>query len=75
MRRPPVSEVLRDGENGFLTPFDDSVALARQANRLLEHKGRSRVRQAARHTVLQRLSAQACLPRQVDLVRSMLLGD
>ncbi len=47
----PVEEVIRDGENGFLTDFFDHQALAARAVELLNGDGAPEVRARARATV------------------------
>jgi glycosyltransferase involved in cell wall biosynthesis len=66
---PPVVEVLREGENGFLVDFFAPAAIAERAAALLdERRGLDRIRANARQTVLDRYSLARCLPRQLRLV-------
>jgi len=70
---PPVQEVVRDGENGFLVDLFDSDAIAERIRDIVSNNASlSDVRQKARETVLQNYDANNLLPchRQmlVDLV-------
>lgn len=66
----PLREVVRDGENGFLTDFFDPQALARKAAQVLEQRADlAAVRSAARETVVQGYDLQRhCLPGWVRFV-------
>lgn len=71
---PPVREVIEHGRNGFLVPFFDQQALARQ---VIDVLGRPRsdfaaLGAAARSTVVQRFDRnEVCLPRMIALVESL----
>lgn len=67
---PPVMEVIRDRENGFLADFFDSSALARKAADLLAaRRDLVPIREAARATILGKYDLNAlCLPRMIDFV-------
>lgn len=69
----PLREVVRDGENGFLTDFFDAQALARKAAEVLERRADlAALRSAARETVVQGYDLQRkCLPGWVRFI----LGD
>lgn len=69
----PLREVIREGENGWLTDFFDAPALARKAADLLERRAAlGAVRAAARETVVARYDLHShCLPRWTRFV----LGD
>ncbi len=71
----PVREVVSHGRNGLLVDFFSPVALADATCAALAdpaaHRG---LREAARRTVLERYSLDACLPRQVALVEMMAAG-
>jgi glycosyltransferase involved in cell wall biosynthesis len=60
----PLREVVRDGENGFLTDFFDPQALARKAAEVLERRAELHALRAnARETVVQRFDLRRhCLP-------------
>ncbi|HYE40969.1 MAG TPA: glycosyltransferase family 4 protein [Ramlibacter sp.] len=66
----PLREVIRDGENGFLTDFFDAQALARKAAEVLERRAElAHVRAAARELVVAGYDLQAhCLPGWVRFV-------
>lgn len=65
-----VTEVIRDGENGLLTPFLDPKALAERVADVLSRPAHYRhLREAARQTVIERYDlATQCLPQQLALV-------
>ena len=66
---PPVEEVIRDGENGWLTDFFDAPALAARAADLLAARGdHDALRAAARQTVLDRFDLARCLPANIALI-------
>lgn len=73
----PVQEVIRDGENGFLTDFFDHHALARRiADVLAARENLEPVRRAARRTVLERYDKKRiCLPAHIRMVERVLAGD
>lgn len=69
---PPVSEVIRDGENGRLVGFFDVEGWSRELIRALAEPGRDDpLRRAARETVVARYDLKrVCLPAQIELVES-----
>jgi glycosyltransferase involved in cell wall biosynthesis len=73
-RTPPVEEVIRDGENGYLVDFFDSEALAARVGDILLHRERhDGVRAAARKTVVDRFDlASVCLPAYLALLRRLI---
>lgn len=73
-RTPPVEEVIRDGENGYLVDFFDTDALVDAVGAALSRPDRdARVRAAARQTVLDRYDlATVCLPAYLALLRRLL---
>jgi glycosyltransferase involved in cell wall biosynthesis len=73
-RTPPVEEVVRDGENGYLVDFFDISALADRVGELLTHRERhERLRMAARQTVVDRYDlAGVCLPAYLALLRRLI---
>jgi glycosyltransferase involved in cell wall biosynthesis len=74
-RTPPVEEVIRDGENGLLTDFFSTEALAARIDHALSHD-HSHLRQAARKTVVERFDLnRVCLPAQLELVARLLQGQ
>ncbi|MCR5564022.1 MAG: glycosyltransferase [Desulfovibrio sp.] len=67
----PVREVIRDGENGFLTDFRQPAQLARRIVACLERQGEMEaVRVRARRTILDRYDLKKLLPLQKELVRA-----
>lgn len=66
---PPVRELIRDGENGLLTDFFDSEALAAKVDEVLRARARfEAMRRAARATVVEHYSIGRCLPRWMELI-------
>jgi glycosyltransferase involved in cell wall biosynthesis len=65
---PPVQEVIRDGENGLLTPFFDAAALADRVVEACAAPAAFRgMREAARRTVVETYDlASVCLPAQLE---------
>ncbi|MDY6982312.1 MAG: glycosyltransferase family 4 protein [Pseudomonadota bacterium] len=68
----PVQEVLRDGENGFLTDFFDTAALADKASDLLARRDAlAPIRAAARATIVSRYDLRSqCLPQMLDFLKA-----
>ena len=69
----PVTEIVRDGENGVLVDFFDVPGLAETVIKVLENpESYTGIRKAARQTIVQNYDLKTvCLPAQVELVRSM----
>lgn len=68
----PVREVIRDGENGLLTDFFDSAALARRVAEVLDDPGAfAPLGVAARRTVQDRYDLPRCLAQNVALLHRM----
>lgn len=67
----PVREVLKHGENGWLTDFFDPASLVETVAMALESPHRARIRGAARGTILGRYDLQTCLPQQLELIEQM----
>ena len=70
---PPVEEVIKDGDNGYLVPFPDPQALALRIVEVLgDPHPQSAVRTAARETVIARYElATVALPAYLDLLRKL----
>lgn len=69
----PVTEVIRDGTNGRLFPFHDADAMVRTLCEALDDpEAASRMREAARATVIERYDIEDCLRTQVELVRRLI---
>lgn len=71
---PPVTEVIRDGENGLLFPFFDTDALSRRViEALAEPKRFRQVRERARADIVERYDLRTrCLPRQLALIEELM---
>jgi glycosyltransferase involved in cell wall biosynthesis len=69
-RTAPVEEVIRDGENGWLTDFFDHQALAEKLAAAIEQRDDLvPVRAAARRTIVEHFDLRRhCLPRQLALL-------
>ena len=68
-RTAPVEEVIRDGENGLLTDFFDTKALAAKVAETLERRESfDDLRAAARQTILDRFELRDCMARQRALI-------
>jgi glycosyltransferase involved in cell wall biosynthesis len=71
-RTPPVEEVLRGGENGFLVDFFSPEAIASTVDSALSHPDAEAVRQRARQTVVERFDLRrVCLPAQLEMVKAL----
>lgn len=69
---PPVREVIRHGETGLLTPFQDPEALARVViDTLARGAETGPLRDAARRTVIEHYNRPTCLDRQLALFQQM----
>jgi glycosyltransferase involved in cell wall biosynthesis len=69
---PPVREVIRDGVNGFLAPFDDPALLAQRIGDALQHAPLTvPLRRAARETVRAGYERERCLDRQLGWIRRL----
>jgi glycosyltransferase involved in cell wall biosynthesis len=71
---PPVTEVIRDGENGLLFPFFDTDALSRRViEALAEPKRFRQVRERGRADIVERYDLRTrCLPRQLALIKELM---
>lgn len=67
-RTAPVAEVLRHGENGLFTDFFDHGRVATDIEAALEHPDRSRLKKAARETILDHYDLATCLPKQLGFL-------
>ena len=75
-RTPPVTEVVEDGVNGWLTDFFAVEALAeRVCEALASRRSLASLAAAARQTIVEGYDLQRlCLPRQTELVRGLAGG-
>jgi glycosyltransferase involved in cell wall biosynthesis len=66
----PVTEVIRDGENGLLIGFFSLEELINAICVVLEHPDRMlEIQQQARRTIAERFDLQTiCLPRQIKQI-------
>ncbi len=72
----PVTEVLRDGENGLLVDFFDAKSVAdRVLDALSRPEAHGALRTAARATVLDRYDARALAPKAADMLEQMANGQ
>jgi glycosyltransferase involved in cell wall biosynthesis len=73
-RTPPIEEVMRDGENGYLVDFFDTDAIADRVSDILLHQEKQeRIRANARKTVLDGFDlAGKCLPAYLALLRRLI---
>jgi glycosyltransferase involved in cell wall biosynthesis len=73
---PPVREVIEHGKNGLLVDFFDVPALADAVARAVaDRSAHDQIRAAARRTVVDKYDlATICLPRHLELIRTMTEG-
>ncbi|ESQ74970.1 glycosyltransferase family 4 protein [Asticcacaulis sp. AC402] len=64
----PVLEVLKDGENGWLTDFFDPGDLVVNVVRALEDPNAPAIRAAARETILGCYDLKTCVPKQLQMI-------
>ena len=75
-RTPPVEEVIRDGENGWLVDFFDTDAIAaRLADALAARNDVSDLLDHARATVQAGFDLASCLPGQISLIDRLAAGQ
>jgi glycosyltransferase involved in cell wall biosynthesis len=74
-RTPPVQEVIRHGQNGFLANFFSPAEIAEQVEAALARPERMEpLREAARRTVVERYDLKrVCLPAQAALAENLML--
>ncbi|MBN9442234.1 glycosyltransferase [Bosea sp. (in: a-proteobacteria)] len=69
---PPVQEVIRDGVNGLLAPFDAPAILAQRiAEALRRPQGMASLRRAARETVRAGYARELCVDRQIGWIHRL----
>ncbi len=74
-RTAPVTEVIRDGENGLLAGFFEPMEVAERVIEALDHPDRmAPIRERARRTVVERYDLARCLPAQMRLIESLAKG-
>lgn len=75
-RTPPVEEVVRDGENGFLVDFFSPEAIADKVVEAVKNgDALAEMRNNARNTILGTYDLATCLPRQVDFLKAIAERD
>lgn len=68
----PMREVVRDGVNGLLTPFDAPYQLAQRIEEALRHAPRMvPLRRAARETIRAGYERERCIDRQLGWIRRL----
>jgi glycosyltransferase involved in cell wall biosynthesis len=69
----PVTEVIRDGENGLLVDFFSSEALVNAVCGVLEHPDQMlEIRRQARRTVVERFDLRTvCLLKKIELIEGL----
>ncbi|MCJ2163447.1 MULTISPECIES: glycosyltransferase [unclassified Pseudodesulfovibrio] len=68
----PVQEVIADGQNGLLTSFTDPNKIAQDIIQALSHApDLQHIRKAAHQTILEKYDLSICLPRQIELLTSL----
>ncbi|MEK6334886.1 MAG: glycosyltransferase family 4 protein [Acidobacteriota bacterium] len=60
-------EIVRDGENAFLLPFDDAGAFAERTAALIPDTAERRIGQAARQTVLKEMQVRVTTQRVLEV--------
>lgn len=71
----PVTELIRDGENGLLVDFFSPKNIADRIDEVLEHPTRmAQIRALARQTVLERYALANLLPQHVQLIKNVANG-
>ena len=72
-KTPPVEEVIRDGDNGWLVDiFSPADIASRVIAALTERAGHAGLREAARRTVVEKYDLQTiCLPAHLQLLRRL----
>jgi len=72
-RTPPVTEVLRDGENGLLYDYGSPDDLAARVDAALARSDADSIRANARRTAVERYDRKrVCLPAQLRLIQQVL---
>jgi glycosyltransferase involved in cell wall biosynthesis len=69
---PPVTEVIKDGENGLLVDFFSPIAIADKVDEILNHSTRMQeIREQARQTIVEKYALQQRLPQHLQLMEEI----
>ena len=73
----PVSEVINHSENGYLVDFFDYSDISSTVNKILDNPNiHSEIRENARQTIINNYDLDTvCIPKQIDLIKSILEQD
>ena len=67
----PVEEVIKDGYNGFIVPFNDPEALANRIIKTVRNNHKyGLIKKNARQTIKRKYSLRECLEKQLRLIMS-----
>lgn len=68
----PVTEIIKDGENGLLVDFFSPKKIADRIDEVLNHPTRmAEIRAQARNTILERYALADLLPQHIQLIKSV----
>lgn len=68
----PVTEIIRDGENGLLVDFFEPKKIADRIDEVLDHPTRmAEIRAKARETVLERYALADLLPQHIQFIKNV----
>lgn len=68
----PVTEIIKDGENGLLVDFFSPQKIADRIDEVLEHPTRmAEIRSQARKTVLERYALADLLPQNIQIIKNI----
>ena len=71
----PVTEIIKDGENGLLVDFFSPKKIANRIDEVLNHPTQmSEIRNQARNTILERYALADLLPQHIQLIKSVANG-
>ncbi|OGI20594.1 MAG: glycosyl transferase family 1 [Candidatus Melainabacteria bacterium RIFOXYA12_FULL_32_12] len=69
---PPVTEVIKDGENGLLVDFFSPQEIAERIDEVLNHPDQMKeIRIKARETILEQYDLKKLLPKQIELINDL----
>ena len=71
----PVTEIIKDGENGLLVDFFSHKKIANRIDEVLNHPTQmAEIRVQARNTILERYALADLLPQHIQLIKSVANG-